>query len=103
MRIGEWAQLDLQSIQHRDYFGHLSVFHPLGTQKSAKTPLPMGEMIKPFNSAQSKACECLDPDVETEVSCENLKPTKKCKNWKNQGKCNKNWAKEKCAKTCGEC
>ena len=24
--IGEWAQLDLQSIQHRDYFGHLSIF-----------------------------------------------------------------------------
>jgi hypothetical protein len=23
--IGEWAQLDLQSIQHRDYFGHLSI------------------------------------------------------------------------------
>ena len=22
----EWAQLDLQSIQHRDYFGHLSIF-----------------------------------------------------------------------------
>jgi hypothetical protein len=22
--ISEWAQLDLQSIQHRDYFGHLS-------------------------------------------------------------------------------
>ena len=21
----EWAQLDLQSIQHRDYFGHLSI------------------------------------------------------------------------------
>ena len=21
----EWAQLDLQSIQHRDYFGHLSL------------------------------------------------------------------------------
>ena len=26
MGIGEWAQLDLQSIQHRDYFGHLSIF-----------------------------------------------------------------------------
>ena len=25
MRIGEWAQLDLQSIQHRDHFGHLSI------------------------------------------------------------------------------
>ena len=24
-RIGEWAQLNLQSIQHRDYFGHLSI------------------------------------------------------------------------------
>ena len=24
--IGEWAQLELQSIQHRDYFGHLSIF-----------------------------------------------------------------------------
>ena len=24
--IGEWVQLDLQSIQHRDYFGHLSIF-----------------------------------------------------------------------------
>jgi hypothetical protein len=23
--IGEWAQLDLQSIQRRDYFGHLSI------------------------------------------------------------------------------
>ena len=23
----EWAQLDLQSIQHRDYFGHLSIFN----------------------------------------------------------------------------
>ena len=23
--IGEWAKLDLQSIQHRDYFGHLSI------------------------------------------------------------------------------
>ena len=23
---GEWAQLDLQIIQHRDYFGHLSIF-----------------------------------------------------------------------------
>ena len=22
----EWAQLDLQSIQHRDYFGHLSIY-----------------------------------------------------------------------------
>ena len=22
----EWAQLDLQSIQHRDYFGHLSIW-----------------------------------------------------------------------------
>ena len=22
----KWAQLDLQSIQHRDYFGHLSIF-----------------------------------------------------------------------------
>ena len=22
---GEWAQLDFQSIQHRDYFGHLSI------------------------------------------------------------------------------
>ena len=25
-RISEWAKLDLQSIQHRDYFGHLSIF-----------------------------------------------------------------------------
>ena len=24
--ISEWAQLDLQSIQHCDYFGHLSIF-----------------------------------------------------------------------------
>ena len=24
--IGEWVKLDLQSIQHRDYFGHLSIF-----------------------------------------------------------------------------
>ena len=24
--IGQWAKLDLQSIQHRDYFGHLSIF-----------------------------------------------------------------------------
>ena len=23
----KWAQLDLQSIQHRDYFGHLSIFN----------------------------------------------------------------------------
>ena len=23
--ISEWAKLDLQSIQHRDYFGHLSI------------------------------------------------------------------------------
>ena len=23
----EWAKLDLQSIQHRDYFGHLSILH----------------------------------------------------------------------------
>ena len=23
--IGEWAPLDLQSIQHHDYFGHLSI------------------------------------------------------------------------------
>ena len=23
---GEWVQFDLQSIQHRDYFGHLSYF-----------------------------------------------------------------------------
>ena len=22
----QWAQLDLQSIQHRDYFGHLSIY-----------------------------------------------------------------------------
>ena len=28
-RISEWAQLDLQSIQHRDYFGHLSIFTAL--------------------------------------------------------------------------
>ena len=25
--ISEWAKLDLQSIQHRDYFGHLSIFN----------------------------------------------------------------------------
>ena len=25
--ISEWAKLDLQSIQHRDYFGHLSILH----------------------------------------------------------------------------
>ena len=25
--IGEWAKLDLQSIQHRDYFGHLSIYN----------------------------------------------------------------------------
>jgi len=25
----EWAQLDLQSIQHHDYFGHLSIFGQL--------------------------------------------------------------------------
>ena len=24
--ISEWAKLDLQSIQHRDYFGHLSIY-----------------------------------------------------------------------------
>ena len=23
--ISEWAKLDLQSIQHREYFGHLSI------------------------------------------------------------------------------
>ena len=23
----EWVQLDLQSIQHRDYFGHLSIYN----------------------------------------------------------------------------
>ena len=28
----EWAQLDLQSIQHRDYFGHLSIFYGLHFQ-----------------------------------------------------------------------
>ena len=33
MRIGEWAQLDLQSIQHRDQFGHLSIFDYLVSMK----------------------------------------------------------------------
>ena len=28
MAPAEWAQLDLQSIQHRDYFGHLSISDP---------------------------------------------------------------------------
>ena len=27
--IVKWAQLDLQSIQHHDYFGHLSIFGQL--------------------------------------------------------------------------
>ena len=37
--IVKWAQLDLQSIQHRDYFGHLSILYiksqPKITQISA--------------------------------------------------------------------
>ena len=33
--IGEWAQLDLQSIQNRDYFGHLSIYL-IATVKSSQ-------------------------------------------------------------------
>ena len=34
--ISEWAKLDLQSIQHRDYFGHLSIFVMYGFKYYAK-------------------------------------------------------------------
>ena len=39
MRIGELAQLDLQSIQHRDYFGHLSIFRSIQKIAKIKTSL----------------------------------------------------------------
>ena len=39
-RISEWAKLDLQSIQHRDYFGHLSIYTiSLESFRSIRGPL----------------------------------------------------------------
>ena len=37
--IGQWAKLDLQSIQHRDYFGHLSIY--ISVQSSGNFLMPL--------------------------------------------------------------
>ena len=35
--------------------------------------------------------------------CVDTNPTRKCRNWKNKGKCSKNFAQTKCQLTCGVC
>ena len=44
----------------------------------------------------------MDRSSEEDV-CEDHVKTKRCIKWKNKGKCSKNWAAEKCPKTCGFC
>ena len=60
---GEWTQLDVQSIQHRDYFGHLSIIYSKITwlHLSSKMfiehddPLHMKPFLRMFNQGNSVA------------------------------------------------